>query len=123
MYGGIGAGVSTQWKPSVDGGGPGSLASDPVTTSQHEISDEIAKIQADTPTGAPLLDFPPYRSTRLRHPTKEFQQVDPEGAELLAPVFGHSDVGVVDTAWLVYGRTQRAKGRVIGLKDPTLFAR
>ncbi|WP_432543801.1 protocatechuate 3,4-dioxygenase subunit beta [Kineococcus sp. SYSU DK002] len=40
----------------------------------------------------PRRDYPPYRSTLLRHPTKEPQQVDPEGVELWAPCFGHRDV-------------------------------
>lgn len=90
-----------------------------MTTSQHEISDEIAKIQADSPTGAPLLNFAPYRSTRLRHPTKELQLVDPEGAELLAPVFGHSDVAPVESDLTIQrggepiGERIRVHGRVL----------
>ncbi|HWN69591.1 MAG TPA: hypothetical protein VNM90_18240 [Haliangium sp.] len=30
-------------------------------------------------------------------------------------------IGVVDTAWLVYGRKRRANGEVIGVRDPSLF--
>ena len=41
----------------------------------------------------PRLDYPPYRSSLLRHPTKDLQHADPEGVELWAPVFGHHDVG------------------------------
>ena len=37
---------------------------------------------------SPRLDYPPYRSSLLRHPTKSLHQVDPEGVELWAPVFG-----------------------------------
>ncbi|MXG88277.1 protocatechuate 3,4-dioxygenase subunit beta [Nocardioides sp. YIM 123512] len=37
-------------------------------------------------------DYPPYRSSRLRHPTKDPHQVDPEGIELWSPVFGARDV-------------------------------
>jgi protocatechuate 3,4-dioxygenase beta subunit len=68
-------------------------------TSQRVISEEIEKIHADGRSGdrQPRLDFPPYRSTLLRHPTKELRHVDPEGAELVAPVFGQSDVGVLES--------------------------
>jgi len=37
-------------------------------------------------------DFAPYRSSVLRHPTKDPVQADPEAVELLAPVFGERDV-------------------------------
>ena len=68
-------------------------------TSQRVISEEIEKIHADARSGdvQPRLDFPPYRSTLLRHPTKELRHADPEGAELVAPVFGQSDVGVLES--------------------------
>nr|WP_235544234.1 protocatechuate 3,4-dioxygenase subunit beta [Phycicoccus sp. Soil803] len=45
----------------------------------------------------PRLDFPAYRSSVLRHPTKSLVQVDPEGVELVAPVFGHSDLGPLES--------------------------
>lgn len=44
----------------------------------------------------PHLDYPPYRSSLLRHPTKALQQADPEGAELWAPVFGEHEVDAVE---------------------------
>ncbi|GAA1891186.1 protocatechuate 3,4-dioxygenase subunit beta [Lapillicoccus jejuensis] len=63
---------------------------------QETISREIAAAQQeDAPHGrrtATRLDFPAYRSSALRHPTKELRHVDPEGVELLAPVFGERDV-------------------------------
>ena len=40
----------------------------------------------------PRRDYPPYRSSLLRHPTKEPLQVDPEGVELWSPVFSSRDV-------------------------------
>ena len=40
----------------------------------------------------PRLDYPPYRSSMLRHPTKDLHHADPEGVELWAPAFGHQDV-------------------------------
>jgi protocatechuate 3,4-dioxygenase beta subunit len=65
--------------------------------SQETISREIAARQAEAAAAThPLLDFAPYRSSILRHPTKELRHVDPEGAELVAPVFGHSDVDPVE---------------------------
>lgn len=64
------------------------------TASQAEVSREIAEIHAAAPPGEnrTRTDFPPYRSSLLRHPTKALQPADPEGVELVAPVFGHSDV-------------------------------
>ena len=71
---------------------------DSASTSQAEIDDEIAGIRDDYErAGAdetqPRLDYPPYRSSLLRHPTKDLHHADPETIELLAPVFGHRDVG------------------------------
>ncbi len=61
---------------------------------QRSISDEIARIHASADPGETRtrLDFPPYRSSLLRHPTKRPLVVDPEDVELVAPVFGQSDV-------------------------------
>jgi protocatechuate 3,4-dioxygenase beta subunit len=64
----------------------------PSLDSQETISKEIAARHAEAAATHPLLDFAPYRSSILRHPTKELHHADPEGAELVAPVFGHSDV-------------------------------
>ncbi|WP_327003118.1 protocatechuate 3,4-dioxygenase subunit beta [Dactylosporangium sp. NBC_01737] len=61
--------------------------------SQRDISAEIEALHAGpAPARQPMLSFTPYRSSTLRHPTKELRHADPEGAELLAPVFGHCDV-------------------------------
>ena len=64
---------------------------------QAEISDEIAKIsreydEAGQVETQPRVDYPPYRSSLLRHPTKDLHQADPEGVELWTPVFGRRDV-------------------------------
>jgi protocatechuate 3,4-dioxygenase beta subunit len=76
-------------------------ASDVIGVSQAEISSEIAALHARYQQlrdgGAPpqwqaSLDFAPYRSSVLRHPTKRRRQVDPEAIELSSPVFGQSDV-------------------------------
>jgi protocatechuate 3,4-dioxygenase, beta subunit len=65
---------------------------------QSVISDEIARLHADAKTGdpQPQLAFTAYRSARLRHPTKDPRPADPEEVELVAPVFGHSDVDPVE---------------------------
>ena len=62
---------------------------------QAEISDEIATISkaydaAGTDETQPRLDYPPYRSSLLRHPTKDLHHADPEGVELWAPVLRRS---------------------------------
>jgi protocatechuate 3,4-dioxygenase beta subunit len=69
-------------------------ASSPDLEPQAVISAEIATIHAEADSGEtqPRTDFAPYRSSLLRHPTKELQHADPEEVERVAPVFGHSDV-------------------------------
>jgi len=61
---------------------------------QRIVSQQIGEVQARTQPGAsqPVLNFPAYRSSLLRHPTRAFHRADPEGAELFAPVFGDRDV-------------------------------
>jgi len=64
---------------------------------QSAISAEIATIAtAAAHTGGdaarPRLDYPPYRSCRLRHPTKDLHHADPETIERSAPCFGEWDV-------------------------------
>jgi protocatechuate 3,4-dioxygenase, beta subunit len=65
---------------------------------QQQITAEIAQAQAATPQGVqqPRMTVPPYRSSALRHPTKDLRHADPEGIELVAPVFGHSDLDPVE---------------------------
>lgn len=72
---------------------------------QSVISDEIAAIHAEYQTArregapeetGPRLAFPPYRSSQLRHPTKDLRHADPEGIELVAPVFGERDISPLE---------------------------
>ena len=65
---------------------------------QAQVSAEIEEIAAayDGAETQPRLDYPPYRSSLLRHPTKALQQADPEGVELWAPVFGPRDLGELE---------------------------
>jgi protocatechuate 3,4-dioxygenase beta subunit len=79
------------------------ISLDPLATSmsQTEIDAEIAAVRqqhaaAGVLESQPRLDYPPYRSSVLRHPTRAFQQVDPEGVELWAPAFGHRDVSPLE---------------------------
>lgn len=54
------------------------------SAAQDDISKEIAEIHAISPgIPQPQLDFPPYRSSLLRHPTKALQHADPERYEVL----------------------------------------
>jgi protocatechuate 3,4-dioxygenase beta subunit len=82
--------------------------------SQGTISDEIAALGkewagpgADEPM--PRLDYPPYRSSALRHPTKDLLHADPETIELWAPCFGQWDVDPLE-ADLTLGPTGEAIG-------------
>ena len=65
--------------------------------SQAEIDAEM-RVLAGTahapraPGRGPRLDYPPYRSSLLRHPRNGLHPADPESIELTAPVFGHGDV-------------------------------
>ena len=70
----------------------------PATLSgQGDIDGEIAEIRdeyaaSNRVENQPRLNYPPYRSSVLRHPTKELHHADPEGVELWTPVFGERDV-------------------------------
>ena len=68
-----------------------------VSTSQQEISAEIADIatrdeRAGGAVRQPRIDYPPYRSSILRHPTKDPRHVDPETIERWSPCFSERDV-------------------------------
>ncbi|HZC70098.1 MAG TPA: protocatechuate 3,4-dioxygenase subunit beta [Jatrophihabitans sp.] len=70
-------------------------------STQAEISAEIAAIATEYErTGraeiGPRLRYSPYRSSALRHPTKDLQHADPEAIELAGPVFGAQDVDPVE---------------------------
>ena len=72
---------------------------DPAATalSQEAISAEITDIHAayrqSVVDGAkaatqPRIDFAPYRSSLLRHPTKNLHHTDPDTIDLHSPAFG-----------------------------------
>jgi protocatechuate 3,4-dioxygenase beta subunit len=72
--------------------------------SQADVDAEVAALSlaydevraAGDEENQPRLDYAPYRSSLLRHPTKAPVQADPEGVERWAPVFGERDVAAVE---------------------------
>ena len=79
---------------------------DAAQASQEQISAEIASVHAGYAKGVadgaaeeaqPRIDFAPYRSSILRHPTKDPHHVDPETIELWSPAFGHQDVHALES--------------------------
>ncbi|GLZ40852.1 protocatechuate 3,4-dioxygenase subunit beta [Actinokineospora sp. NBRC 105648] len=66
-------------------------------TTQHEIDAAIAKAATGGGAHHPARDYPPYRSSALRHPKQSLVPVvDPEAVELTGPVFGVTDVTELD---------------------------
>jgi protocatechuate 3,4-dioxygenase beta subunit len=86
---------------------------------QETINAEIAALHekaaahSDPDPEPVLLDFPPYRSSLLRHPTKALQPADPESVELLAPVFGHQDVGPEESDLTIQHRGEPIGERLV----------
>ncbi|WP_166980836.1 protocatechuate 3,4-dioxygenase subunit beta [Paramicrobacterium fandaimingii] len=84
---------------------PESLLASPDQVSQSQISDEIASVHADAASreaageavSRTLHDFPPYRSSLLRHPTKSPKLVDPETIELFSPAYGQRDIAAIES--------------------------
>jgi protocatechuate 3,4-dioxygenase beta subunit len=69
---------------------------------QDDISAEMAAIDSDYHRAGleetqPRLEYSPYRSSLLRHPTKDPLQADPEAVELWAPCFGERDVDPLES--------------------------
>ncbi len=84
---------------------PESLLASPDQVSQDAITQEIRDLHADYERReaagdwlpATMWDFPPYRSSILRHPTKNPRLVDPETIEITSPAFGQRDVAAVES--------------------------
>ena len=98
------------------------MTAPPPVLDQSAVSDEIAERQAKYaanrderpgPSGPVLLDFAPYRSSVLRHPTKALHPVDPESVELLAPVFGPQDVHPLDADLTIQHRGEPIGERMV----------
>lgn len=87
-------------------------------TTQQQISDEMATLERPR-ARQPELDYPPYRSSLLRHPTKDLHHADPEGIELWSPVFGEQDVNPLEADLTIQhageplGERMRVVGRVL----------
>ena len=92
-----------------------------VLETQRVISREISAVAEGYAGGElqPRRDYPPYRSSMLRHPTKALHQVDPEGVELWSPCFGERDVDPLEADLTVQragepiGERMRVTGRVL----------
>jgi len=82
---------------------------------QADISAEIARIAESRTTDEtqPRLDYAPYRSSILRHPTKALQQADPEAIELYAPVFGDQDVDPLEADLTIQHRGEPLGERIV----------
>ena len=73
--------------------------------SQDQITQEIVDLHEDAErrlaagerVPATLYDFAPYRSSILRHPTKNPRLVDPETIELWSPAYGQRDVALIES--------------------------
>src|SRR4051812_26181538 len=95
------------------------LIEDPAPATQADIDAEIAEARgayakAVSDGGAvrhhPDRDYPPYRSTVLRHPKRSLIVLDdPDAAELTGPVFGRTDVTALD-----HDLTRRHRGDPLG---------
>jgi protocatechuate 3,4-dioxygenase beta subunit len=84
---------------------PESLLASPDQLTQGEITQEIIDTHAAAARREAageklpisLHDFRPYRSSVLRHPTKNPKLVDPETIELWSPAFGQRDVAAIES--------------------------
>jgi protocatechuate 3,4-dioxygenase beta subunit len=93
-------------------------SSDAAASTQEQISDEIDAIAASyaadgTQDPHTRLDFPPYRSSMLRHPTKDPHPADPETLELHAPVFGNRDVAAAEADLTIQHRGEPIGERIV----------
>jgi protocatechuate 3,4-dioxygenase beta subunit len=92
-------------------------SSDAAAASQEQISTEIEALAASNGAdGADVhtrLDYAPYRSSVLRHPTKDLHHADPETLELYAPVFGERDVAPVEADLTVQHRGEPIGERIV----------
>ena len=109
-------------------GQPETQGPDDAAATQRQMTTEIEGIHGEY-TGQrdsggreesqPRLDFPPYRSSILRHPTKDLFHTDPETIETFSPAFGHRDVGELESDLTIQangepiGERIRVRGRVV----------
>ncbi len=92
-----------------------------VSADMDAVSREYAGSKAAAGDGETRtrLDFPAYRSSILRHPTKDLHHADPEGVELWSPVFGENDLDPLEADLTVQhggepvGERMKVTGRVL----------
>jgi protocatechuate 3,4-dioxygenase, beta subunit len=91
---------------------------------QAQVSAEMAAVTAAYDASGTVetqtrLDYPPYRSSLLRHPTKDLHHADPEGIELWSPVFGERDIDPLEADLTLQhdgepiGERMKVTGRVL----------
>ena len=105
------------------------VSSDNALGTQADLDAEMAAVGAryadDLAAGASpetttRLDYRPYRSSLLRHPTKDLHHADPEGIELWSPAFGQRDVDPLEADLTIQhggepiGERMVVTGRVLG---------
>ena len=105
------------------------VSSDAALGTQADLDAEMAAVGAryadDLAAGASpetttRLDYRPYRSSLLRHPTKDLHHADPEGIELWSPAFGQRDVDPLEADLTIQhggepiGERMVVTGRVLG---------
>ena len=99
-------------------------SSDAAADSQARLSEEMDRVQREYAASTrredgPRLDYSPYRSSVLRHPTKDPHHVDPELIELSSPAFGHRDVGELESDLTIQGGGEpigeriKVRGRIL----------
>ena len=100
---------------------PESLLAAPDRATQAQIDAETTELHADyerrEAAGERLpmtmLNFPPYRSSILRSPTKNPKLVDPESIELWSPAYGQRDVKAIEADLTLNGGTGEPLGERI----------
>ncbi|WP_040795184.1 protocatechuate 3,4-dioxygenase subunit beta [Nocardia higoensis] len=91
---------------------------DSASASQADMNAEMAVISAEyaaagTVENQPRLNYAPYRSSLLRHPTKDPHHADPETIELFAPVFGHRDVARLESDLTIQAAGEPVGERIV----------
>lgn len=84
---------------------PESLLAAPDQATQTQITEETGvlhreyadRVAAGEHLPRTMHNFPPYRSSLLRHPTKNLKLVDPETIELWSPAYGQRDVAAIES--------------------------
>jgi len=93
-------------------------SSDAAGATQEQISTEIGELAATYAASGvedpyTRLAYAPYRSSVLRHPTKDLHHADPETLELSAPVFGERDVAPVEADLTIQHRGEPIGERIV----------